>query len=203
MRTQEAEYDEKSGRIVARDATLSWRDLSIFCPLLEVDIKAQEVQTQGEARAAFGNLEARMESLLYSRKTNTLRVTSFQGRAQDLTFSAKEGFFDFGKGVATFSGDPILSVQGFEVRLGKAEYVFATRTWQGQDVVVSREGWSGKAKRALYTEGTNVLILEGGAEISREGNLLRGERITVNLDTSQVKVEGNVEIFLMPFEEKK
>lgn len=203
VRTQEAEYDEKSGKILARDAVLTWKDLTVFCPSLEVDTKTQEIQTQGEVRVIFGNLEARIESLFYSRATNTLRARSFSGKAQDLVFAAQEGLFDFERGTATFSGDPSLSVRGFVLHFGAAEYVFATKTWQGRDVSISREGWSGKAQKARYTEGTNLLILEGKAEISREGNLLRGERITVNLDTSQVKVEGNVEIFLMPFEEKR
>lgn len=203
VRTQEAEYDEASGKITARNAVLTWRDLTLLCPSLEVDTKAQEIRTQGEVQVTFGNLEARVESLFYSRATNTLRVLSFSGKAQNLAFAAQEGLFDFGKGVATFSGNPVLSVRGFTLRLGEVEYVFAAKTWQGRDVLVSREGWSGRARRALYTEGTNLLVLEGEAEVSRGGNLLRGERIVVNLDTSQVKVEGNVEILLVPPEEKR
>lgn len=203
VRTQEAEYDEASGKITARDAILTWRDLTLLCPSLEVDTKAQEIRTQGEVQVTFGNLEARVEGLLYSRVTNTLRVLSFSGKAQGLAFAAQEGLFDFGKGVATFSGNPVLSVRGFTLRLGEVEYVFAAKTWQGRDVLVSREGWSGRAKRALYTEGTNLLVLEGEAEVSRGGNLLRGERIVVHLDTSQVKVEGNVEILLIPPEERR
>ncbi|MCS7242484.1 LptA/OstA family protein [Candidatus Caldatribacterium sp.] len=203
VRTQEAEYDEQSGKIVARDATLTWKGLTVLCPSLEVDTKTQEIRTQGEIQVTFGGLEARIERLLYTRATNTLRVFSFSGRAQNLAFSAQEGVFDLTKGVVTFSGNPVLSVRGFTLSFEEAHYVFATKTWQGRNVSVSREGWSGRAKRALYTEGTSLLILEEEATISKGGSSLRGERIVVNLDTSQVKVEGNVEIFLVPLEEKR
>lgn len=198
VRTPKAEYDETSGKIVAQDAVLSWRDLQVFCPTLEVDTKTQEVRTAGEIRVTFGTLEAHLERLLYSRATNTLSVSNIAGSAENLSFAAQEGHFDLTRGVAVFSGEPTLSVRGFVVRFREGEYIFATKTWRGQDVVVSREGWSGRAKVASYVEGTNLLVLEGDAEISRGGNRLRGERIVVNLDTLQVKVEGNVEIFLIP-----
>lgn len=202
VRTKEAEYDEKSGKITAHDAVLSWKDLVVFCPLLEVDVKAQEVRTQGKVEVTFGVFKAHAEGLLYTRTTNILHVLSFSGEAEGLAFSAQEGLFDFGKGVAVFSGNPVLSLRGLVMSLDEAEYVFATRTWRGKGVRMSREGWSGRAKTASYTEGTNLLVLEGEAEVSREGNRLRGERMTVNLDTFQVRVEGNVEIFLLPPGEK-
>lgn len=198
VRTQEAEYDEKTGKIVARDAVLTWRNLEILCPSLEVDTRSQEVRTSGDIKAFWGDFETHMESLFYSRKTNTLLASLLSGKGKDLTFVTEKGLFDFEKGIAVFTGNPKLSVQGFEVALSQAEYLFEEKAWRGKGVVVAREGWRGRAKEARYVEGSNLLVLEGEAEIEREGNLLRGERISVTLDTLQVKVEGNVEIFLLP-----
>jgi hypothetical protein len=198
VRTQEAEYDEKTGKIVAHKATLSWKNLEIFCPTLEVDVKAQEVRSSGDITARLDGLAVHVSSLSYSRKANTLHVLDLSGTGKDMSFGAQEGLFDFSQGVAAFTGNPALTFRGFQVVFSRAEYRFAEKTWRGQDAVVQREGWRGTAKQARYTEGTSFLVLEGGAELEREGNRLRGERITVNLDTLQVRVEGNVEILLIP-----
>ncbi|WP_438316349.1 LptA/OstA family protein [Candidatus Caldatribacterium sp. SIUC1] len=202
VRTQEAEYDEKTGKIVAHKATLSWKNLEVFCPTLEVDVKAQEVRSSGDITALLDGLTVRIGSLSYSRKANALHVLDLSGTGKDMSFGAREGLFDFLQGVAVFTGNPALTFRGFQVVFSRAEYRFAEKAWQGQDAVVQREGWRGSAKRARYTEGSSFLILEGEAELEREGNRLRGERITVNLDTLQVKVEGNVEIFLVPPKEE-
>ncbi|WP_427366170.1 LptA/OstA family protein [Candidatus Caldatribacterium saccharofermentans] len=198
VRTQEAEYDERTGKIVAHEATLRWRNLEIFCPTLEVDVKAQEVRSSGDITALLDGLTVHIGSLLYSREANVLHVLNLSGTGKDMSFGAREGLFDFPQGVAVFTGNPVLTFQGFQVTFSRAEYHFAEKIWQGQEAVIRREGWWGSAKQARYTEGTSFLILEGRAELEREGNRLRGERITVNLDTLQVKVEGNVEIFLVP-----
>ncbi|MGQ9622428.1 MAG: LptA/OstA family protein [Candidatus Caldatribacteriaceae bacterium] len=198
VRTSQAEYDEKSGKIIARASTLTWRDLEIFCPSLEVDTKAQEVRTSGDIRVIWKDFEAHVGSLVYSRKTNILSISSLSGSGKDVAFSSQIGFFDFEKNLAHFEGNPRLSLRGFELGFGRVDYDFSQRVWKGEDATLIREGWRGKAKRALYTEGGNLFVLEGEAEINREGNLLRGERITVNLDILKVQVEGNVEIFLLP-----
>ncbi len=198
VRTSQAEYDEKSGKIVAQASTLTWRDLEIFCPSLEVDTKAQEVRTSGDIKVVWKDFEAHVTSLVYSRKANILSISSLSGSGKDVAFSSQTGFFDFGKNLARFEGSPRLSLRGFELGFGEIDYDFSQRVWKGNDVTLIREGWRGKAKRALYTEGSNLFVLEGEAEINREGNLLRGERITINLDTLKVQVEGNVEIFLLP-----
>ncbi|MDX8395867.1 MAG: lipopolysaccharide transport periplasmic protein LptA [Mariprofundaceae bacterium] len=55
-------------------------------------------------------------------------------------------------------------------------------------VRISQEKKRGAADKAIYEKGTGLVTLIGHAEVEDEGNILRGEKIVHNLETTETRV---------------
>lgn len=196
--TPQAEYDVETGKIVAQTSTFTWQDVKVVCPSLEIDTKTQEARSEGEIDISWSDFKARAHSLYYQGSGNILNVSEIEGSNPEMRFSTGEAHFDFNQQKLHLTSSPLLVLQGWEVRAQNIEYFLENKVWEAQVVRVEKEGWQGRAQRALYREGDDFITLEGEAEVQGDSNLLRGEKIFVYLESGRVKVEGNVEIELVP-----
>ncbi len=196
--TPQAEYDAETGKIMAQVSTLTWQDVKVVCPFLEIDTQTQEAKSEGNIDISWGDFQVRARSLYYRGKENQLSFSGIEGANPEVSFSTGEARFDFDQGKIYFTSSPVLILQGWELRAQIIEYALEEEFWEAQIVTVEREGWQGRAQRAFYHEGDDFITLEGRAEVQGDGNLLRGEKMFVYLGSGRVKVEGNVEIELIP-----
>ncbi len=198
IRTSSAEYDEKTGKIVAEVSTLEWQGIRIVCPFLEVDTKTQEVKSEGEIRITWDDFTAQAKSLWYRRSENILTLSAITGGNTSSRFTSQTMDFDFTSNVIRLHGSPSLQLKDLTLRADEVQYLLAQKLWQAQGVEVTRGEWQGKARQARYSEKDRSVVLEEEARVWKGENVLRGQRILLGVDTGQVKVEGDVEINLIP-----
>ncbi|MCX6088916.1 MAG: hypothetical protein NTX88_00785 [Candidatus Atribacteria bacterium] len=199
IKTSSAEYDEQSGTIRARgESTIQWKGVTMNCPFLEFDTVKQEAKSEGDIKITWEEKTVMAKSLLYIGKENQSRMDTVNGKGKDLYFQSKKMDFFFNTGKILLTGNPLLQLRGFQLLSQQIEYSLDVKKWQASAVSIQKEGWKGKADHALYQEGMDSIVLDGNAQVEKEGNLMKGKQILVNLTTGQVKVEGNVEINIMP-----
>ncbi|MCX7667304.1 MAG: LptA/OstA family protein [Atribacterota bacterium] len=198
IRTPSAEYDEKSGKITAQNSTVEWQGIRVTCPFIEVNTKAQEVRSNGDIGITWENFTARAQSLFYRRADNVLIMDNVSGGNAELHFTAQKMNLDFVQEVIRLSAAPYFQTKDLVLRAQEVEYSLKEKIWQARKVNLERGEWKGKAERAFYSSAEKYVILEGQAEVFRGENILRGERIRLDLGTGQVKVEGDVEINIFP-----
>ncbi|HXL02633.1 MAG TPA: LptA/OstA family protein [Candidatus Atribacteria bacterium] len=196
--TPQAEYNAETGKIVAQVSTFTWRDVKVVCPFLEIDTKTQEARSEGNINISWGDFQVQAQSLYYQGDKNRLDFSGIKGSNPEMNFSTGEAHFDFNQKKLYLTSSPLLILQGWELRAQGIEYSLEEKTWEAQVVRVEKEAWQGRAEKAFYREEDDFITLEGGAEAQGDGNLLRGEKILIYLDSGRVKVEGNVEIELVP-----
>jgi len=196
--TPQAEYDAETGKIVAQVSTFTWRDVKVVCPSLEIDTKTQEARSKGKIDISWSNFKVQAQSLYYQGSGNRLDVSGIEGSNPEMRFSTGEAHFDFNQKKLYLTSSPLLVLRGWEMRAQNIEYSLEEKVWEAQTVTINKEDWQGGAQKAFYREGDDFITLEGGAEVQGDKNLLRGEKIFIYLDSGRVKVEGNVEIELVP-----
>jgi len=196
--TPQAEYDAETGKIVAQVSTFTWQDVKVVCPFLEIDTQTQEARSEGNISISWSDFQAQARALYYQGKENRLNFLGIEGSNPEMRFSTGEACFDFNQKRLCLTSSPLLVLQDWEVRAQNIEYSLEEKAWEAHIVRVEREDWQGRAEKALYREGDEFITLEGEAEVQGDSNLLRGEKIFVYLDSGRVRVEGNVEIKLVP-----
>jgi len=201
LKTSSAEFDETTGFIYAKgQSTIQWRGVTMTCPYLEVDTVKQEAKSDGEIKVTWEDKMVLSRSLFFVGKEKKVSMTDIQGKGKDFTFQTKAMDFLFSTGKIILTGDPVLRVKDFQIKPQRIEYTIDTKKWQATAVSIVKEGWLGQSNSAFYQEGTEFILLEGNARVEKNGNLLRGEKILINTLTGKVKVEGNVEINIIPSE---
>lgn len=198
IRTPSAEYDEKSGKITAQNSTVEWQGIRVNCPFIEVDTKTQEARSNGDIGITWENFKAKAQSLFYRRADNTLTMDNVSGGNPELNFTAQKMYLDFVREVLRLSQNPSFQTKDFVVQAQEVEYSLKEKVWQAKKVNLEKGEWKGKAERAYYSPVAKSVLLEGQAEVIKGENVLRGERIRLDLGTGQVKVEGDVEINILP-----
>ena len=201
LKTSSAEYDEKTGIIYAKgQSTIQWDGITMICPYLEMDTLKQEAKSDGEIQAVWEDKTVQSRSLYFYGKDKKVIMTDIQGKGKDFSFQTKTIDFFLSPGKIVLTGNPILLVKDFQIKSQRIEYVINDKKWLASTVVIEKEGWSGQSNSGFYQEGSEFIVLEGNARVEKNGNLLRGEKILINALTGKVKVEGNVEINIMPNE---
>jgi|YNPBryunderm2012_1023409.scaffolds.fasta_scaffold00793_9 lipopolysaccharide export system protein LptA len=198
IRTPAAEYDEKTGKIVAQNSTIEWQGIKVVCPSIEVDTGAQEVRSSGNIDITWEDFKARAQSLFYKRSDNVLVMSSVSGGNAGLRFSAQKMNLDFTREVILLTGEPTFQTRDLNLQAQEVEYFLKDKIWQAQKVDLAKGEWKGKAQKARYNPAEQYVILEEQAQVWKGENILRGTRIRIYLDTGQVKVEGDVEINILP-----
>jgi len=198
IRTPSAEYDEKTGKIVAQNSTIEWQGVKVTCSFIEVDTKAQEVRSNGAIDITWENFKARAQDLLYRRSDNILVMSGVSGGNAELRFSAQKMNLDFPQEIIRLSGTPSFQTRDLLLQAQEVEYSLKARTWQAKKVNLEKGEWKGKAEKAWYSPIEQYVLLEEQAQVWKGENILRGERIRLYLSTGQVKVEGDVEINILP-----
>ena len=183
---------------MAQVSTFTWREVKVICPFLEIDTQTQEARSEGKIDISWSNFQAQAQSLYYQGGENRLDFSGVEGSGSDMRFSTGEARFDFNQKKLYLISSPLLVLRGWEVRAQNIEYSLEEKVWEAQTVTINKEDWQGGAQKAFYREGDDFITLEGGAEVQGDKNLLRGEKIFIYLDSGRVKVEGNVEIELVP-----
>lgn len=198
IRTSSAEYDEKTGKIVAQSSTIEWKGVIVHCPFLEVDTTTQEARSHGDISITWEDLQAETQDLFYRRSDNILVLSEVSGGNKKLSFAAQKMEFDLTQEIIRFVGTPFLQTQDLLLKADLVAYPLRNGVWQAHGVSFERGEWKGKATEAQYAPAENLLFLQGEAQVWKGENVLRGERIRVHLDTGQIKVEGDVEINILP-----
>jgi len=198
IRTPAAEYDEKTGKIVAQNSTIEWQGIELVCPSIEVDTRAQEVRSSGDIDITWEDFKARAQSLFYKRSDNILVMSNVSGGNAELRFSAQKMNLDFTREVISLAGEPAFQTRDLNLQAQEVEYFLKDKIWQAQKVDLVKGEWRGKAQKARYHPAAQYVILEEQAQVWKGENMLRGTRIRIHLDTGQVKVEGDVEINILP-----
>ncbi|MGQ9473972.1 MAG: LptA/OstA family protein [Candidatus Caldatribacteriaceae bacterium] len=198
IRTSSAEYDEKTGKITAQISTIEWQGVIVHCPFLEVDTTTQEARSHGDISITWEDLQAKTQDLFYRRSDNVLLLGDVSGGNKELSFAAQKMEFDLAQKAIRFLGTPFLQTQDLVLRAERVAYLLQNGVWQAHCVNFERGEWKGKATEAQYAPAENLLFLQGEAQVWKGGNILRGERIRVHLDTGQIKIEGDVEINILP-----
>lgn len=198
IRTPLAEYDEKSGKITAQNSTVEWQGIRVSCPFIEVDTKTQEARSNGDIIITWENFKAKAQSLFYRRADNTLTMDNVSGGNPELSFTTQRMYLDFGREVLRLSQSPSFQTRDFVLQAQEVEYSLKEKVWQAKKVNLEKGEWKGRAERAYYSPMEKYVLLEGQAEVFKDENILRGGRIRLDLGTGQVKVEGDVEINILP-----
>lgn len=199
IRTPAAEYDEQTGKIVAQNSTIEWRGVKVICPSIEVDTRTQEVRGSGTIDILWEDFKGQAKSLFYRRSDNILSLSEVSGGNPEIRFSAQAMNLDFTQEVVRLLGSPTFQARDLVVQAKEVWYFFVTgKTWQARTVNLEKGEWKGKAEKAQYSPLEKYVLLEEQAQVWKGENILRGERIRLDLQTGQVKVEGDVEINLVP-----
>ncbi|MEN3185724.1 MAG: LptA/OstA family protein [Atribacterota bacterium] len=198
IRTPSAEYDEKSGKITAQNSIVEWQGIKVTCPFIEVDTKTQEVRSSGDIGITWEDFNAKAQSLFYRRADNVLTMDNVSGGNAELKFTAQKMNLDFVRGVIRFSEAPSFQTKDVVLRAQEVEYSLKGKAWWAKKVNLERGDWRGQAQKAHYSPLEQYVLLEGKAEVFKGENVLRGERIRLDLNTGQVRIEGDVEINILP-----
>ncbi|HSV31403.1 MAG TPA: LptA/OstA family protein [Atribacteraceae bacterium] len=198
IRTSLAEYDEETGLLSARgESTITWQDITMICPYLEVDTLKREAHSSGDIRVLWGGKTIVAEKLHFLGKENRATLEEVTGTGADMHLSAGLAAFDFTAEQVSLTGNPILRINDYEMRSDAIRYSFAAQYWEAAPVWLSRQDWEGRADRGMFREGSDSIELVGNARVEREGSLLQGEKITVFHATGRIRVEGDVEITIV------
>ena len=204
LKTSSAEYDEKTGIIYAKgQSTIQWKGITMICPYLQVDTLKQEAKSDGDIQVIWEDKKISSKSLYFYGKDRKIIMTDIQGKGKDFSFQTKKMDFLFTPGKIVLTGEPLLTVNSFQIKPQQVDYSINEKRWLASSVVITKEGWFGQSKSAYYQEGSEFIVLEGNAQVEKGGNQLRGEKIFINVESGKVRVEGNVEINIIPSEGEK
>ncbi len=122
-------------------------------------------------------------------------------RKQPIAIEADQGSLDQKNQTTVFSGNVLirqgsLNIQAQSVRVSQDKNGNQTMSAQGNPVrfgqQLENKGYvEGQGNRVEYSSLTNVVRLNGNAQIKRGGDVVKGESISYNTRTETYEVRGN------------
>ena len=118
--------------------------------------------------------------------------------ADSLTIDQADGSAVFAGNVVVSQGDMRLSAALVRVEYGAGGQREITRLLASGGVVLASGADAAQAEAAEYTIASGSVLLTGNVLLTQGGNVLSGQRLTVNLTTGNATVEGRVQTTLQP-----
>lgn len=122
-------------------------------------------------------------------------------RKQPIAIEADQGSLDQKNQTTVFSGNVLirqgsLNIQAQSVRVSQDKNGNQTMSAQGNPVrfgqqLENKDYVEGQGNRVEYSSLTNVVRLNGNAQIKRGGDVVKGESISYNTRTETYEVRGN------------
>jgi lipopolysaccharide export system protein LptA len=120
------------------------------------------------------------------------------------TTTARKFLINTAKNQVSAVDNVVISQKETEIRSRQAAYLPENQLIVLTDAVkLSFKDIRASCKKAFYNPADNTVILEGSAAASRDRNLLRGEKIAIDLKTGKINVLGKTKIVIDERELKK
>lgn len=155
-------------------------------------LEGHAVVTVGSLRISGDRIELSGKDYRFVSATGTVEGTDEE---KGFSFTAEELSYDRDLEVATFRGNVTLDDSKHDVESSAGLIMYNQKTevaYLQADVKLKRKNIDCTSNFALYRRTISMLELSGNPEVVRDGDLFQAERITVNLETEHIALDGSV-----------